>query len=132
MPGRIQGIADGAYGFGNLGSSRTLLSDYDQSEIDAQGIRPLTVMNVAYMSNTLWSGALGANGVNEGTEEYWHGLAEVNNHGFFGLEAQNVEGLDLHRMEITDRVLNDFGYAALFDEAFPDTPEDERLSLIHI
>jgi len=129
LPGRIQGIADGAHGFGQNGNSRILLDNYLESEIDTQGIRPLTVMNVAYMTNTLWSGAFGANDKNVGTEEYWDGIAEINHTGLFGIEAQNIEGLHLHRMEINDRVLYEFGYSELFDKAFPNLPLDERYSV---
>lgn len=126
LPGRIQGIADGAVGFGNEGTRRILADGYQETEIDAQGTRPMTVMNVTYMTNTLWSGTFGANDKNIGTEHAWEGLAEVNHTGYAGLEAQNIEGFDLHRLEINDRVLYDFGYARLFDEAFPDVPEEDR------
>ncbi len=126
LPGRIQGIADGAVGFGDQGSTRTLASGYLESEIDAQGNRPLTVMNVTYVTNTLWSGLFGANDRNVGTEDNWVGLAEVNHTGYAGLEAQNIEGFDLHRLDINDRVLYEFGYDKLFDKAFPDFPIEER------
>ena len=128
LPGRMQGIADGAVGFGHLGEKRLILPSYKSSELDAQGTRPLSSLNVAYMTNTLWSGLFGAHDVNEGTEENWTGLAEVNHTGFVGLEAQNIEGFDLHRLEINDRVLDEFGYRAEFDKAFPDYPVDERYS----
>jgi len=126
LPGRIQGIADGAIGFGDQGDGRVTLSSYAESELDAQGVRPLTVMNVTYMTNTLWSGTFGAGDQNIGTEDSWTGMAEVNHTGFAGIEAQNIEGLDLHRMEINEKVLDDYGYAARFDEAFPTIPLAER------
>ena len=99
---------------------------YLESEIDAQGTRPMTVMNVTFMTNTLWSGLFGANDRNEGTESSWTGLAEVIHTGYAGLEAQNIEGFDLHRLEINDRVLYDFGYAEYFDKAFPDIDVKDR------
>ena len=127
LPGRKQGIADGADGFGHLGSVRNLLSDYEESELDAQGIRPLSTLNVAYSTNTLWSGLFGSDHVNEGTEDAWVGaLAEVNHLGFTGLESQNIEGVELHRMEVNDHVLDDFGYREMFDKAFPDIDVAER------
>lgn len=126
LPGRMQGIADGAIGFGDQGSRRVMQFGYSEDELDAQGTRPMTVMNVAYMTNTLWSGLFGAEGVNEGTEENWEGLAEVNHTGYIGLEAQNIEGFDLHRLEINDRVLDTYGYREYFDRAFPDRPVEER------
>ena len=83
-------------------------------------------MNSAYSTNTLWSGLFGASGVNEGTEAYWTGLAEVNHTGYMGLEAQNIEAFTLHRMEINDHVLDDYGYRALYDAAFPEFVPYER------
>ncbi|NND31077.1 MAG: hypothetical protein HKN76_00710 [Saprospiraceae bacterium] len=129
LPGRIQGIADGAHGFGFQGSLREKLSIYEEADLDAQGVRPLTVLNVAYMTNTLWSGLFGAGHVNEGTEQLWDGpLAEVNHLGYTGLESQNIEGVKLHRLALNDHVLDDFGYRSLFDAAFPEVPVEERYS----
>jgi len=126
LPGRLQGIADGAIGFGDDGTKRLMAEGYEESELDAQGNRPMTTMNVTYMTNTLWGGLFGANDKNEGTEYAWTGLAEVNHTGYVGLEAQNIEGFDLHRLEINDHVLDDYGYRELFDIAFADFPEEER------
>ena len=129
LPGTIQGIADGAHGFGYQGDARSQLSFYDETDLDAQGVRPLTVMNVAYMTNTLWSGTFGAHGVNSGTEALWeHSPAEINHLGLEGLESQNIEGVALHRMSVNDHVLDDFGYRSLFDEAFPELDTASRYS----
>ncbi|MGB4839687.1 MAG: cytochrome c peroxidase [Saprospiraceae bacterium] len=126
LPGRFQGIADGGYGYGTLGSSRSLADGYVETEIDAQGNRPMTVMNVTYMTNTLWSGLFGANDKNVGTQSLWVGLADVNHTGYAGLEAQNIEGFKLHRLAINDKVLYTFGYSKLFDLAFSDLQKDKR------
>ncbi len=126
LPGRIQGIADGAVGFGDFGSERITLSQYAEEDLDAQGNRPLTVMNVTYMTNTTWSGAFGANDRNVGTEEFWVGDAHINQTGLFGLEAQNIEGLETHRMDINEKVLTEYGYAERFDAAFPNVPQADR------
>ncbi|HFB99684.1 MAG TPA: hypothetical protein ENJ53_02655, partial [Phaeodactylibacter sp.] len=127
-PGRMQGIADGGLGYGE---NRELWQAYDETEIDAQGLRPLTILNVGYMTNTLWGGLFGATGVNIGTEDVWdnNALTEVNHLGFEGLESQNIEGLDLHRMAITDKVLDEYGYRAYFDKCFPELPVEERYSV---
>ncbi len=126
LPGRMQGIADGGEGFGDFGSTRKIVEGYREEDLDAQGTRPLTVMNVTYVTNTLWGGVFGADDKNIGTEDQWIGLAEVNHTGFVGLEAQNIEGFDLHRLEINDRVLNDFNYKNLFTMAFFDRPRQDR------
>ncbi|MBK8504381.1 MAG: hypothetical protein IPL46_20550 [Saprospiraceae bacterium] len=105
------------------------MAPYTEDALDAQGVRPLTVLNVAYMTNTLWSGLFGAHDVNEGTEDVWVGtLPEVNHRGFVGLESQNIEGVKLHRMSVNQHVLNDYGYRDLFDTAFPDLEVHERYS----
>lgn len=130
MPGRIQGIADGGVGFGYNGEARTKLSEYEESELDVQGARPLSMLNVAYVSNSTWAGRFGAHGVNEGTEELWHddGPAEINFLGYDGLESQNIEGLELHRMVIDKPLMDELGYTSMFDEAFPDFAEEDRYS----
>ncbi len=128
LPGRIQGIADGGGGYGNSGEYRFIQHGYSEEDLDAQGTRPMNPMNSGYSTNTLWSGLFGAGGTNEGTEEYWTGLADVNHTGYIGLEAQNIEAFTLHRLEINDRVLDDFGYRSMYDAAFPDFGLNERYS----
>ncbi len=128
LPGRIQGIADGAGGYGYNGEFRYIRTGYTEEDLDAQGTRPMNPMNSGYSTNTLWSGAFGATGVNIGTEEHWTGLAEVNHTGYMGLEAQNIEAFSLHRLDINDHVLDDYAYRELFDKAFPDFEENKRYS----
>lgn len=126
-PGRQQGIADGGVGFGIGGENRTMSAEYEEFQIDAQAIRPLSVLNVAFVSNTLWNGQFGAGGVNEGTENLWgESIAEteVNHTGLSGLEAQNIEGLELHRMFVDKEIATDLGYKKLFDGAFPEILND--------
>ncbi len=127
-PGRFQGIADGGVGFGTLGDTRELSPFYDETEIDAQGIRPLSVLNTAFVSNTLWNGQFGSFGVNEGTEDVWDNAEDtkVNHLGLFGIEAQNIEGFKLHRMHVDEAVADSLGYTSLFNLAFPEVPKEER------
>ena len=128
MPCRVQGIADGGLGFGVNGEKRTALQNYDETELDVQGARPLSLINVAFVQNTGWNGQFGGNGINEGTEALWdlEEVTKVNHEGFFGLESQNIEGLDLHRMVVNKEVTDEYGYTPMFDAAFGDRPEDER------
>lgn len=129
-PGREQGIADGAFGYGENGESRSLISSYNPNEVDAQGARPLSMLNVAYVTNTMWSGRFGGNDNNEGTEDKWEGVLEVNHYGFHGLESQNIEGLDLHRMHVDEDIVTDLGYKDYYDLAFSDFPKEERYTKI--
>lgn len=129
--GRAQGIADGGLGFG---ANRQKISAYLDEEVDAQGARPLSMLNVAYVTNALWSGGFGSYGVNEGTEELWedHPFAEVNHEGLEGLEAQNIEGLTLHRMDVTTELLDVHGYRSYFDAAFPEFDASERYNKLTV
>ncbi|HMP29405.1 MAG TPA: cytochrome c peroxidase, partial [Saprospiraceae bacterium] len=70
-PGLKQGIADGAIGFGKSGEGRVKLDLYKDEEIDAQGARPLAVLNTAFVHNTMWNGSFGDGFANEGTEHVW-------------------------------------------------------------
>lgn len=129
--GRFQGIADGALGFGESGERRFKNPLYLGSEVDAQGARPLPVVNLTYVTNALWAGTFGSFGVNAGTESAWHQdtLVEINFKGLEGLEANNTRALIVHRQMINKAVTDSLGYTAMFDEAFPDIPENQRYTL---
>lgn len=126
--GRFQGIADGAVGYGQSGEKRKKNPYYEGDEVDAQGARPLPVINLAYVTNALWAGSFGSFGVNEGTEFAWSSdsLFEINHKGLMGLEANNERALIVHRQVINKEVLDSLGYTIMFDEAFPDIPVSER------
>ncbi len=126
--GRFQGIADGAVGFGISGEKRKKNPYYAGSEVDAQGARPLAVINTTYITNALWAGTFGSFGVNTGTESVWSQdtLVEINYKGLMGLEANNERALIVHRQVINKQITDSLGYTQMFDEAFPDIPENER------
>lgn len=130
-PGRFQGIADGGYGFGVQGEARIKNPIYPEDSIDAQGARPLTVLNVAFVTNSMWNGSFGSDGVNVGTESMWGvfdpGTA-INHQRLGNLEGQNIEGLKVHRLNYPKNLVEQYGYKELFDKAFPDMPESDRYS----
>lgn len=130
-PGRYQGVADGAIGFGISGESRFKSPLYQGDDVDAQGARPLTMHNLAYVTNALWAGAFGSYGTNVGTEKAWRHdtLTEINFLGLEGLEANNIRALQVHRQLMNKTIADTLGYKALFDKAFPETPEPERYTL---
>lgn len=127
-PNNFQGIADGGSGFGNNGENRLMNTNYAENELDVQSARPLSLVNVAYVTNTFWNGQFGSTGVNEGTEDVWDQLheTELNYKGFHGIETQNIEGLEVHRIAISKEVLADLGYLETYDRVFSDIPEEER------
>lgn len=133
MPGVAQGIADGGIGFGINGESRSRFQLYEEDEVDTQGARPLSLLNAGYMRNTSWTAMFGAGGFNEGTEDVW-GVhipdTEINHLGLAGLESQNIEGLHLHRMEFDREIAEKYGYKEMYDNVFPEIPEEERYSLV--
>ena len=133
MPGTAQGIADGGIGFGINGESRTRFNLYEDDELDTQGARPLSLLNAGFITNTSWTAMFGAGGLNEGTEDVW-GVhvegTEVNHLGLAGLESQNIEGLHLHRMVFDREIAEEYGYKELYDNVFPEFPEEERYSIM--
>ncbi|NNE26746.1 MAG: hypothetical protein HKN09_07875 [Saprospiraceae bacterium] len=129
-PGNFQGIADGGNGFGLNGENRVRNGDYQEEELDVQSARPLSMTNVAFVTNTFWNGQFGAGGANIGTEEVW-GLredTERNNWGFEAIETQNFEGIAAHRILVTEELIDAYGYRDMFDEAFPELTEALRYS----
>jgi len=129
--GRFQGIADGAVGFGHGGEGRTKNNSYTGDMVDAQGARPLPVINLAYVTNALWAGSFGSFNVNVGTESVWHvdTLLEINFLELEGLEANNMRALQVHRQMMNRTIADTLGYKEMFDAAFPDFPESERYNI---
>lgn len=127
-PGAKQGIADGGLGYGLNGEGRLKNTKYQDAQMDVQGARPLSVLNVAFVENTLWSGGFGTKGVNVGTEDKWVGLFHTNVYGYEALESQNIEGMVLHKFVYDSSSVAKHGYQAHFDEAFPEFGTKERYS----
>lgn len=127
-PGNFQGIADGGSNYGTLGEDRVKNTEYTDDELDVQSARPLSLVNVAYVSNTFWNGQFGGGGVNEGTEDLWdlREDTERNHLGFEAIETQNMDGLIAHRITINKELLDEYGYTGIFDLVFQDIPEEER------
>ncbi len=131
-PNNFQGIADGGVSYGVAGEKRAMNTEYKENELDVQSARPLTMVNVAFVKNSMWNGSFGAGHVNEGTEQFWDEDpgTKRNHSGMLGLEVQNIEGLIVHRIRIEKSVLDKLGYTPMFDEAFPDVPVAERYTLL--
>ena len=130
-PGNFQGIADGGVNFGIGGEDRVKNTLYADDELDVQSARPLSMVNVAYVSNTFWNGQFGGGNVNEGTEDVWNlrDDTELNHLGFEGIETQNMDGLIAHRITINNELLDEYGYTFLFDQVFADVPVEERYTI---
>lgn len=127
--GSAQGIADGGLGFGTFGSGRVMDQSYEEEQIDAQGARPLSMLGVAYVTNSMWAGRFGSRGANAEVEEVWgvfDPATEVNHLGLDGLESQNIEGTITHRMSTDAYLLDTLGYRRMFNRAFPDFEGDAR------
>jgi len=129
--GNFQGIADGGVNFGIGGEDRVKNTLYSDDELDVQSARPLSMVNVAYVSNTFWNGQFGGGNVNEGTEDVWdlRDDTELNHLGFEGIETQNMDGLIAHRITINKELLDEYGYTFLFDQVFADVPVEERYTI---
>jgi len=129
-PGKAQGIADGGSGFGLLGEERVRNINYAEGELDVQGARPLSMINVAYAENSMWNGSFGSTASNAGLDHLWEDneMFHGNKEGFHGLEAQNFEGMETHRLFIDKAIADDLGYTELFDSSFPEYSGDDRYS----
>ncbi len=126
--GAPQGVADGGRGFGINGEGRLKNSQYAESDLDVQSARPLSLINVAHVTNTFWNGQFGSEGANVGTEAVWdldEGSAR-NVLGYSAIETQNIEGVETHRFVYTKDILEQFGYVEMFDEVFSDVREEQR------
>lgn len=130
-PGRMQGVADGGVGYGLIGERRHKSLFYHDNEVDAQGARPLSVLNVAFVENTMWNGSFGHTGPNAETRAAW-GVTDVftklNELELGALEGQNIAGLEVHRMMYNKETITKNKYKKMFDDAFPDMTEEERYS----
>ncbi|MEE9437767.1 MAG: cytochrome c peroxidase [Saprospiraceae bacterium] len=129
--GSFQGIADGGIGYGVEGENRVMDTQYEQNELDVQSARPLSLVNVGYVTNTFWNGQFGGGDVNIGTEDVWELRTDTERNalGFEGIETQNFDGLISHRISISKEILEENGYIELFDEVFGDIPEESRYTI---
>ena len=129
--GIIQGIGEGGIGFGIRGEARVASGDYPEDMLDVQPIRTPSALNVAFQDVMLWNGQFGASGTNLGTEASWTAGTpkETNLLGFEGVETQAIAALSVHRQLIESDLLETF-YKKLFDEAFPEIPEEERYTKV--
>ncbi len=128
--GAPQGVADGGKGFGFNGEGRLKNGEYAEDDLDVQSARPLSLINVAQVTNTFWNGQFGSENANLGTEDVWplRHDTEGNLLGYKAIETQNFEGVETHRFEYHKELLEEFGYVEMFDASFPELSEDERYS----
>lgn len=127
--GLAQALGEGGLGFGTKGEGR-IPSPQSLDTVDLQDIRTPTTLNVAYQEVMLWNGSLGATGVNVGTESLWSNPKfSTNLLGFQGVETQAIAALTAHRMKVDTAWFSaDSTYKSLFDLAFSDLAENERIS----
>ena len=133
--GMSQAISEGGNGFGVTGELRIPSPLYSTANLDVQPIRTPTVLNTAYSEVILWNGSLGGTGVNLGTEANWKVSDGTNNNflGMQGLEGGGVAALKKHRLTPDTVWLASVPeYKNLFDLAFPDVPEAQRVSSLNV
>ena len=129
-PGGPQGVADGGLGYGVNGESRRKFQEYDEADLDVQSARPMSLVNVAFVTNTFWNGQFGSGGGNIGTEDIWEfdEATARNALGYEAIETQNFDGVVTHRMRADKELLDEYGYTEMFDHVFPDVAVEERYS----
>lgn len=128
--GLKQGISEGGLGIGQKGEGRYQNPSYLESELDVQDLRTPTILNIAYTKTTLWSGKLGAVGLNENTQNLWTigEPTEINFLGYEGVETQAIVGLDVHRLGIDSFLLTNPYYQEMFNKVFSNFPITQRVT----
>ncbi len=130
--GRQQSIGDGGIGWGTKGEGRRRNPVYAVSELNAPFVRSPSILNSAYQRITMWSGSLGAYGLNRGTEEHWTpGTPYENNSlGYYGVETQAITALTGHRFSNIESsiVVTNPVYQELWERAFPGEPVSLELA----
>ena len=128
--GLKQGISEGGIGFGISGEGRRMMSNniMPRDSVDILPIKVPTLLNVAYQEVALWNGSLGGAGINAPYVAQNANSIPENLAGYQGLETQGIAGQKVHRLKIDNEFVNEFGYNAMFDAAFPDVPLNERYS----
>lgn len=132
--GTAQGLGDGGSGFGIRGEARRVSVDCPADSCDFQQLKSPSAMNIAYQTNVLWNGQFGATHINTGTQGSWTPGTpkEMNNLGYQGVETQAIAGQSVHRLKLDTAFLsNNPVYRALFDEAFADLPQNDRITTIN-
>lgn len=129
-----QGMGEGGQGFGIDGKARRRNPLYAPDEIDALPLRPPTTLNVAYQTNMLWAGRLGATHVNVGTEAFWTAGTpmEKNKLGYEGVETESIAAQDVHRIDMRASAFQgNKTYRALFQLAFNDNWANDNQTKIN-
>ncbi len=122
-----QSIGDGGTG---MGLHRNLDERTSTEQADISQIRTPSLINSAFQTNMNWNGEFGATGSNYGTEYKWKNGTKhfINQKGFEGLESQAIMALEMHRMNVNDQLMQEYGYKEHFDEAFPEVYKPLRYS----
>lgn len=128
--GLSQAISEGGSGFGIKGELRLPSPLYLSENIDVQPIRTPSVLHTAYQDVMLWNGELGGVGVNAGTEANWNNDGNINNFtGLYGVELLGLASRQKHRLNPdTIWLASNETYKNLFDLAFPEITEEERIN----
>ncbi|MFN5857368.1 MAG: cytochrome-c peroxidase [Pseudanabaenaceae cyanobacterium] len=111
-----QGLGAGGLGFNEL---RYRDPTVPPTVLDKLDILVPSVLNAAYQDIQPWNGRAGVTGPN-GKDQNIKGF-DMNRFGFLGIEAQSIEGLNVHRMA-TAAIATIPEYQDLFAAAFPDRP----------
>jgi len=121
--GRQQAIADGGIGWGQRGEGRRPNPAYAARDLDVQPLRSPSALNSGYQRVIMWSGNLGANGVNAQFTGPWpEDSGESANYlGYDGLESQAIAGLRAHRMNRFEEspLATNSTYQALWQQVWP-------------
>lgn len=121
--GRIQALGDGGMGWGVNGELRHADPAYPTEDVDAQGVRSPSVLNVAYQQAMMWDGRMGSKGPNAATSARWipGTLEGVNLLGYEGVESQAIAALTDHRSDSLEvwPISSNPTYSSMWNAAYP-------------
>ena len=108
-------------GTGGLGWNQSRHRDWDvpSVDLDKPDILAPSVLNSAYQEAKLWDGRMGVAGPN--AKEPLIKATDVNRLQLHGLEAQAIDGFEVHRLG-TAAIAQIPAYQELFAQAFPNRP----------
>lgn len=124
-----QGIGEGGVGEGQF---RRRYKTVSKAKTDVQPIATPTIINVAYQRSIAgWTGRFGGTGDNADLPKsplIDQNLYDINNKKYDGIVSQAMAAIGVHRLDISEYLIDDMGLKDDFDRTFSHIPKHRRYS----